>query len=225
MLHDGAPRLCAAGCSAILLLTSVALADGTDDLISIFDGKSPAGWILNQSGEPLTGKNIQPDGINPHGSSAYVVLHEKPVKDFVLDFDYKLSKGCNSGVFVRVADPMDPVMSGLEIALDDTTGAGLHDSGAFYDLVPPSANHQKPAGEWNHMTITAKGPIIRVVLNGKEVSTLDHDQYPKAGKRADGSDHKFTKVAIKDLNRKGYFGFQDHGQDCWFKNVKLQVLD
>jgi len=25
------------------------------------------------------------------------------------------------------------------------------------------------------------------------------------------------------LARTGYFGFQDHGSNCWFKNVKLQT--
>jgi hypothetical protein len=191
----------------------------------IFDGKTPAGWIINGTGKPVPAKNVQEDGLNPHESGAYVVLHEQPVKDFVLEFDYKLSKGCNSGVFLRVADPKDPVMTGLEVALDDTTGTGFHDTGAIYDLVKPTANAQKPAGEWNHMVITAKGPSITIELNGKKVSEFDHDAFPEAGKRPDGSKHKFGDVVIKDLNRKGFFGFQDHGQDCWYKNIKLTSLD
>jgi hypothetical protein len=27
------------------------------------------------------------------------------------------------------------------------------------------------------------------------------------------------------MNRPGYLGFQDHGKDCWFKDVKLKDLD
>ncbi len=75
------------------------------------------------------------------------------------------------------------------------------------------------------MTITAKGPKIEIVLNGESVSAIDLDQWPNAGQRPDGSKHKFTKVAIKDMNRAGYLGFQDHGQDCWYKNVKIKDLD
>ena len=177
-------------------------------------------------GKPLPAANVQADGLNPHGPGGYIVVHEKKHGDFVLDFDYKLSKGCNSGVFIRVGDLKDPVMTGIEIALDDTTGHGMHDPGAIYDLVAPAVNAQKPAGEWNHMTITAKGPKIDVVLNGKEVSTIDLDEWTEPGKRPDGSKHKFAKVAIgKDLPRTGYLGFQDHGSDCWFKNVKLKDLD
>jgi hypothetical protein len=196
-----------------------------DDLKVIFDGASPKGWIINYGSKPLPAANVQQDGLNPHNSGGYVVVYETPVKDFVLDFDYKLSKGCNSGVFLRVGDLQDPVNSGLEVAIDDTVGTGMHDPGAIYDLVSPKVNAQKPAGEWNHMTITAKGPKVTVVLNGKEVSQIDQSQFTEPGKRPDGSSHKFSKVKIKDLEQKGYFGFQDHGQDCWYKNVKLNTLD
>ena len=74
------------------------------------------------------------------------------------------------------------------------------------------------------MTITAKGPNIEVDLNGQTVSKIDLDQWTEPGKRPDGSKHKFGKVTIKDLPRSGYLGFQDHGQDCWYKNVKIKDL-
>lgn len=192
---------------------------------TIFDGSGPKGWILNTTGAPLPAKNVQEDGLNPHGSGGYIVAYEKPVKDFVLEFDYKLSKGCNSGVFLRVGDLKEPVTTGLEVALDDTEGTGYHDSGALYDLVRPTANPQKPAGEWNHMKIAAEGPIVTVELNGQKVSQLDHTEFSEPGKRPDGTPHKFRGVAIENLNQEGYLGFQDHGQDCWFRDVRLTVLD
>ena len=74
------------------------------------------------------------------------------------------------------------------------------------------------------MTITASGPRITVVLNGKQVSTINLDEWTEPGKRPDGSSHKFGGVAIGKLPRSGYFGFQDHGSDCWFKNVKIKQL-
>lgn len=205
-----------------LVLATVAFAG---ELQTIFDGTSGDGWITNNDKKPLSKSNVQPDGLNPHGSGGYLVVHEKPRGDFVLDFDYKLSKGCNSGVFIRVGELKDPVMTGIEVAIDDTTGTGMHDPGAFYDLVAPRINAQKPQGEWNHMTITAKGPKIEVALNGETVSKIDLDQWTEPGKRPDGSKHKFTKVTVKDLPRSGYFGFQDHGKDCWYKNVKVKDLD
>jgi len=206
------------------LLTIGALGAAADGTVSIFDGKSPQGWITNKDKKPLAQANVQSDGLNPHRSGGYIVVHDKPRGDFVLDFDYKLSKGCNSGVFIRVGDLKNPVYTGLEIAIDDTQGTGVHDTGAIYDLVAPRVNTQKPLGEWNHMTISAKGPKVEVSVNGEKVSEINVDEFSEPGKRPDGSMHKF-KVAIKDLPRSGYFGFQDHGQDCWYKNIKIQSLD
>jgi hypothetical protein len=191
---------------------------------AIFDGMSPQGWMTNL-GKPLPRANVQDGALNPHASGGYIVVYEKPYRDFVLDFEYKISPGCNSGVFLRVGDLKEPVMTGLEIAIDDTTGIGMHDPGAFYDLVSPRVNAQKPAGQWNRMTITARGPKITVNLNGQDVSDIDLAQFDKPGKRPDGTSHKFKDVTMKDLNRPGYFGFQDHESDCWYKNIRLRDLD
>jgi len=202
-------------------LTAATAAALDRDFLVIFDGVSGKGWILCDR-KPIPNSNIQSDGLNPHGTGSYLVVHETKHGDFVLDFDYKLTKGCNSGVFIRVSDLSDPVYTGIEVALDDTAGNGMHDPGAFYDLVRPKVNAQKPAGDWNHMTISAKGPSITVVLNGTQVSAINLDEWTVKGKRPDGSRHKFSEVAIGKLPRSGYLGFQDHGSDCWFKNIKIK---
>lgn len=217
--------LAALGMVAVLIAAGPIQETGKNDAKVIFDGSGAEGWINNNNGEAIPSTAVQEDGLNPHGTGAYVVLYETPVKDFILDFDYKLSEGCNSGVFIRVGDPKDPVMTGLEVAIDDTNGTGYHDSGAIYDLVTPETNAQKPAGEWNHMTITAKGPVVTIELNGEQVSRIDQSEFSDPGKRPDGSDHKFRQVAVADLIQEGYLGFQDHGQDCWYKNVTLTNLD
>lgn len=205
--------------------TTLALALATaDDFQTIYAAKNPSGWVTNK-GKPLPAENAQEDGLNPHKSGGYIVMYEKPVKNFILDFDYKLSRGCNSGVFIRVGDPKDPVMTGIEIAIDDTTGTGVHDTGAIYDLVQPKVNAQKPVGEWNHMTISARGSKIEVELNGQAVSAIDLNEWIEAGKRPDGSSHKFRAVTFKEFDRSGHFGFQDHGQDCWYRNVRLKSLN
>jgi len=212
------------GCLVAAMVTVLVAAAAEKQFRVIFDGTSGSGWILCDK-KPLPKDNVQTDGLNPHGTGSYLVVHETRFGDFVLDFDYKLTKGCNSGVFIRVGDLNNPVPTGIEVALDDTTGTGMHDSGAFYDLVAPKANAQKPAGVWNHMTITARGPKITVTLNENEVSTINLDEWNEPGKRPDGSNHKFDNVAIGKLPRTGYLGFQDHGSNCWFKNVKIKELD
>jgi serine/threonine protein kinase len=187
----------------------------------IFDGTSGQGWMLCDH-KPVPSKSIQPDGLNPHGTGSYLVVYEQKIGDFVLDFDYKLTKGCNSGVFLRVSDLKNPIYTGIEVAIDDIRRGDERDSGGFYGLVAPTVFAQKPASEWNHMTITAAGPLLAVSLNGTEVSNIHLDLWTVPGKRPDGTDHKFKNLAVAKLARSGYLGFQDLGGNCWFKNVVLR---
>ncbi len=78
-------------------------------------------------------------------------------------------RGDRTGPAPRVGE----VTGAFARLVDDTTGSGMHDPGALYDLVAPRTNAQKPAGEWNHMTITARGSKIEVSLNGEPVSSID----------------------------------------------------
>jgi hypothetical protein len=146
----------------------------------------------------------------------------------VLALDFKITPRCNSGVFVRTW-PLTPRpgkdvgYNGIEVAIDDTTAAGYHDTGAIYDLVKPETNAMRPAGQWNHLVVTCAKNLISVELNGAKVSRIDLDQWTQKNRRPDGTSHKFD-VAYKDHPRRGYIGLQDHGADCWFKNIKLKPL-
>jgi hypothetical protein len=206
---------------------------------TLTNAEKEAGWLLLYSGKNLDGwqtSSKQPskipveDGcINPHGCGGYMMIHEKTWADFMLALDFKISKGCNSGVFVRT-HPLEPRpgkdvgFNGIEIAIDDTKTAGFVDTGAIYDLVKPSKNAMKPVGDWNHMVITCNGPKISVELNGETVTRMNLDEWTEPNKRPDGTAHKFD-IAYKTHPRFGYIGLQDHGSACWFKNIKLKPLD
>ncbi len=192
----------------------------------LFDGKGLDGWKTS-SGRPSK-VPVEEGCINPHGCGGYMMIPEKPYGDFVLSLDFKISKGCNSGIFIRTY-PLSPRpgkdvgFNGLEVAIDDTATADYHDTGAIYDLVKPSKNAMKPVGEWNHIVITCDGPKISVELNGEAVTRMDLDQWTMPNRRSDGSEHKFD-IAYKDHPRSGYIGLQDHGSPCWYKNIKIKPL-
>jgi hypothetical protein len=172
---------------------------------------------------------VEDGSINPHGAGGYMMIHKKQWGDFEVALDFKISKDCNSGVFVRTF-PLKPRpgkdvgFNGIEVQILDSRTAGFHDTGAIYDLVKPARNAMKPVGQWNHMDITCKGPLIAVVLNGDPVTRMDLDLWPLPNRRPDGTPHKFD-FALKDHPRKGYIGLQDHGRPCWFKNIKIRPLD
>jgi hypothetical protein len=194
-----------------------------DGWVLLFDGKSPAGW-LNKD-KPLPAANVEGGAINPHKGGAYVTYYRQPFDNFVLGCDFKVSKGANSGIFIRTGDMADPVQTGFEIQIFDSAGKppGKHSCGALYDAVVPKEEASKPAGEWNHIEITADKNLVKVVLNGKQVVEADLDSWTEAGKNPDGSKNKFAK-ALRDFPRSGHVGLQDHNAPVWFKNIKLKRL-
>src|SRR5262245_35331952 len=108
-----------------------------DGWLLLFDGKSLAGWMTS-SGKPSK-RPVEEGCLNPHRCGGYMLVHEKQWGDFVLALDFKISKGCNSGIFVHTYSltprpGKDVGFNGLEVAIDDTKGAGYHDTGAIYDL-------------------------------------------------------------------------------------------
>ena len=237
MRFANAPRLLLA-LSVAVLAPGPARAAERDNALSdderragwvlLFDGKTLDGWMTSSGTPSKVPVDAALGAINPHGCGGYMLVHKQVWSDFALALDFKISPRCNSGVFVRTF-PLTPRpgkdvgFNGIEVAIDDTTAAGYHDTGALYDLAKPSANAMKPAGEWNHLVVTCDGPILSVELNGRVVTRTDLDRWTQPNRRPDGSPHKFD-VAYKDHPRRGYIGLQDHGSPCWFKNVKLLPL-
>jgi hypothetical protein len=195
--------------------------------LSLFDGKTTNGWMNSDRTAPRT--PVQDGALNPHKAGHYMLVHTQLWGNFVLSLDFKISPKCNSGIFVRTASltprpGRDIGFNGIEIAIDDTTGASYHDTGAIYDLVKPAKNAMKAVGEWNHMEVTCDRSKIDVTLNGEHVTHADLSQFTEPYKRADGSTHKFD-IAYRDHPQRGYIGLQDHGSACWFKNIKLKPLN
>jgi hypothetical protein len=192
----------------------------------LFNGKDLDGWTT--STQQPSKRPVEDHCINPHKCGDYMMIHKKQWGNFVLACDFKISKNCNSGIFVRTGSlkprpNKDVGFNGIEVQILDSKTAGYHDTGAIYDLVKPAKNAMKPAGQWNHIVITCDKNLITVELNGEKVNRMDLDEWKEPNKRPDGSAHKFD-IAYKDHPRKGYIGLQDHGKDCWFKNIKLKPL-
>jgi len=141
--------------------------------------------------------------------------------NFVLDFEFKLDKKTNSGVFLRTGK--HTCLPWVEIQIEDSCGRAIdkHICGAIYDVKEPTVNAVKPAGKWNRMTIMANDSKICVILNNQPIQEIDLNDWPTAHKNPDGTNNKFD-IAYKDLPRKGWIGFQDHGNIVWYRNIKIK---
>ena len=206
------------------VLTPEEKADGWQLL---FNGQDHTHWKCNND-KPIA-TPIEDGCLVPYKSGGYVILYEKPFGDFVLKCDVRWEEPrCNSGIFFRVEEPRNPVHTGFEIQVAGGKGVGKHAFGAIYDLVATKENTSTETGEWNTVEIRCKGPDISVTLNGKEVASMNCDEFDAPGVCPDGQKHKYAlngkPRAVKDFARTGYLGFQDHGHKVWYRNVKLKEL-
>jgi len=203
--------------AACLLAGSMAAGEaaGDDDgFVTLFNGRDLTGWVTTGNWLP------EADGVlaikprqGERGWQRYdaYLWAEKQYGDFVLDLEFKIPKGGNSGVFVRVKDKKNPVNTGIEVQISDCHGkkkVGAHDCGGVIGTVGPTKNMAKPAGEWNRMIITCRGKQLQVVFNGEQVVDVD-----------------LSKTSRKNRPLVGYIGLQDHGKLLWFRNIRIKVLD
>jgi uncharacterized lipoprotein NlpE involved in copper resistance len=193
----------------------------------LFDGKDLSGWTTETGDWRVENGTVVVKNNCDHvmKNSSYLFTRQR-YGDFVLELDYKLpfgpvygskGRGANSGVFIRVRDRADPVQTGIEVQVTNTSG------GSIYDLVRAKVNMNKP-GEWNHYRITCRGSLIAVELNGKETASADLNEWTTARKNPDGTPNKFHR-ALKDFARRGYIGLQDHGTPVSFRNIRVKALD
>src|SRR5262249_37332276 len=67
--------------------------------ILLFDGKTHTGWMTSSQKPSKT--PVEDGCINPHRCGGYMMVHDKQWSNYVLSLDFKISKGCNSGIFVH----------------------------------------------------------------------------------------------------------------------------
>ncbi len=194
----------------------------------LFNGRDHSGWKCNNGKQIKT--PVENGALVPYKSGGDLIIHEKKFDDFIFSCDVKWEvEQCNSGIFVRVENAENPVHTGFEVQVLSGKETGKHEFGSIYDLAATKKNRGKPTGEWNSVEITCRGPKIKVKLNGQEVCSMNCDDFDQPGYCPDGEKHKYQlggkPRAIKDYARRGYLGFQDHGQKVWYKNVKILELE
>ncbi|MBM3215963.1 DUF1080 domain-containing protein [Candidatus Poribacteria bacterium] len=204
-------------------MNSLTAAEQRDGWRLLFDGKSLDGWDATGS---LEGWTVDGDAIACTVNRGGYLYTQDTFEDFELRISFRIASQCNSGIFFRWSDLSDPVNTGYEIQVLDTFGpdrTGVHDCGAIYELVPPSKQTMKPAGEWNDVVLKCEGPHISVSMNGEEICTMNSDLWDTPHQNPDGTKTKFN-YAWKDLPRRGHIGLQDHGGKVWYRDVKVREL-
>jgi hypothetical protein len=235
---------------ALLVAFSISYAQKGDNTLTkkekkagwslLFDGKStdqwrgygkqefPKGWIIEDGALKCNGSGRGEAGAKDGGD----IITKEQYQNFELSLEWKISEGGNSGIFILGQEVEgEPIyMSSPEMqVLDNEKHAdaklgrdGNRKSGSLYDMIPAVPQNAKTVGQWNKVVITVyKGTVI-YNQNGKNVVEfhLWTDEWKKMV-----ADSKFKDWPnFMDPASKGYIGLQDHGDDVWYKNIKIKVM-
>ena len=207
----------------------------TNEWESLFDGKTLNGWHgFNKKGDSIKNWTIE-DGAtvclgaakDAHGGD---IVSDKEYGNFELTWDWKLTKGANSGVMYHVVEDKKyeaPYQTGPEYQMIDDKDfpeklEEWQKTGADYAMQTANSNKEvKPVGEWNSSKIVFNNGHVEHWLNGKKVVEFEawSDTWKKekeTGKWKDFPDYGNAK--------KGPIALQDHGNKVYFKNIMIKEL-
>ena len=218
--------------------------------ISLFNGKDFSGWRGYNRQDVPSRWTIEDGCIKFNGSGGGEaqnkdggdLIFDQKFKNFELELEWKISKGGNSGIFYLAQEvPGKPIyISAPECQVLDNENHpdaklgkdGNRKSSSLYDMIPAKPQNAKPAGEWNKVKIMVyKGTVVH--YQNDEVVVEYHLWTPQWQEMLDKS--KFSKekwpLAYELLlncggeNKEGFIGLQDHGDNVWYRNLRIKVLD
>lgn len=204
----------------------------------LFDGETTKNWRGYNKNHFPSGWQVVDGTIQVKGSGKGEageggdILYDKKFKNFELELEWNVSEGGNSGIFYLAREVAeDPVWkSAPEMQILDNEKHpdaklgkdGNRAAGALYDLIPGNMDVVKPAGEWNKVKILVyKGTVVHFV-NGEQVLEyhLWTDDWKDMVLNSKFKDYpNFLNTA-----EEGYIVLQDHGDDVWFRNIKIKEL-
>ncbi len=234
----GSALLAATGCSNQKpnTLSQAEIADGWELL---FDGETLNGW-RDYNGDSLTQPWTVVDGcIQAAGDgsdlSGYIVT-DREFDNFILDWDWKLGKGGNSGMIYHVVeDPYFkvPYVTGPEYQLIDNEGweeinapSKLEEwqkLGVNYAMHLPDADSMfvNPQGEWNNSRIVFDNGHVEHYLNGHKILEFEAWTDDWFNRKNSGKWESAPEYGLAD---RGVICLQDHGSPASFRNIKIKQL-
>lgn len=213
---------------------TLSLEEQQDGWTLLFDGETLDGWrdyngtTLNEPWHVVDG-SIQAKGEGDDGSGYIVTDNE--YDNFELSWDWKLSKGGNSGMLYHVVERPQykvPYVTGPEYQLIDEANfpEKLEDwqkLGVDYAMYLPDSTKMKvnPAGEWNNSRIVFDNGHVEHWLNGEKILEFEAWSEDWFARKNSG---KWSHAPEYGLSKRGVLCLQDHGHPASFRNIKIKEL-
>ena len=217
-----------------LTVLGSALAADSDGFLPLFNGRDLSGWVnANCAPETWSVRDgmIHCTG-HPTGAMRTTRQYENFILE--VEWRH-LTSGGNSGVFIwgtPIAAPGVPFLRGIEVQVLDHSYAEQYEKETgkksdwfttHGDVFPihgatmkpfgrhngmrsfPSEERSKRSPEWNHYRIVCTNGVIRLSVNGKEVSGGEDCNYRKGylALESEGAPVEFRNLRIKELPSSG----------------------
>lgn len=209
----------------------------------LFDGESTDGWRGYQKETFPNAWMISDDGsLHIQGSGRGElgnteggdIIYDQVFSDFHFKVEWKVAEAANAGIFYRGSEDEQwdyiwktaPEMQVLDNVNHPDAALGKdgnRKAGSLYDLIPADPQNAKLFGEWNSAEVIARGNNIQHIQNGEVVVeyTIGSERMAEliADSKWPGINPNWGDIAME-----GIIGLQDHGDDVWFRNIKIKEL-
>jgi 3-keto-disaccharide hydrolase len=212
---------------------------------SLTDAEKRAGWVLLFDGAALDGWRgyNRPDAAGTRWKvedgfltvgpaegrdtrGALDLITTSAYDQFDLTFEWRVAPGGNSGVKYFVLEDRDAAIGHEYQIIDDARHKDAQvgpdrQTASFYDVLAAANRTLRPAGELNQSRITVRGRTVEHWLNG--ASVLQYELGSASLQSAiDAS--KFKGIERFGKLQSGHILLQDHGDQVWYRNLKIQRL-
>ena len=209
------------GLAVVITLTGLSSIRADEGFQPLFNGKDLSGWVpVNVAPETFT---VRDGMIVSTGKPTGVMRTDRQYENFVIELEWRhLQPGGNAGLFVW-SDALPavgvPFTRSFEVQiLDGHEGPNYTSHGDVFGIwgatmkpdrphpagwmrCLPSEKRARPSPEWNHYRVSCQNGVLKLAVNGKEVSG-----------------------ASQCVPRKGYICLESEGSECHFRNIRIQEL-
>lgn len=226
--------------ACMMLVALGGWASEQEGMTPLFNGENLDGWVQHGGEAEYTVEDGMIVGTSVPNTPNSFLCTEQTYSDFILELDFKVDDGLNSGVQIRSNVYDEPItvtwqddegethdrtisagrVHGYQVEIDPSDRAwsgGIYDEGrrGWLDNLAGDANQEAREafknGEWNHFRIVAQGDSIKTWINGVPAADLTDDMTPEG----------FIALQVHGIGDNE----ERIGKQVRWKNIRIKELD